>query len=179
MRIIRHRCSGQTFSIAAVAMVAMVGALAMVIDAGIFFVIQRRLQTAADSAALAGAWYDPVCPYPTGGGPEPCEGPRSAVDVATEVAQQNADQLRPLCGGSITVDPPQTGTPLNRPQNVNWLVVTVKCTAGYSFGQILGLRTVLISRSAAAAIGDRDPATKDMTDFTLAGVNGRIARLVE
>ncbi|MBV9895016.1 MAG: hypothetical protein JO020_12670, partial [Chloroflexi bacterium] len=51
----------QTFVIAALAMTTMLGALSMVVDAGIYFVIQRQLQNAADAAALAAVWYDPAC----------------------------------------------------------------------------------------------------------------------
>jgi hypothetical protein len=57
----RSRTNGQAIVFAAIGMVALVGASAMVIDLGIFFVIQRSMQNAADSAALAAAWYYPVC----------------------------------------------------------------------------------------------------------------------
>jgi hypothetical protein len=53
--------------IAALAMAAMLGAVSMVIDAGVFFVIQRQLQDAADAAALAAVWYDPGCDAATMG----------------------------------------------------------------------------------------------------------------
>jgi len=57
-----HRQRGQTFVIAALAMTCMLGALSMVVDAGVYFVIQRELQNAADAAALDAVWYDPACP---------------------------------------------------------------------------------------------------------------------
>jgi hypothetical protein len=44
-----------------VAVVALIGALSMIVDAGVFFVIQRQLQSAADSAALASVWYGQPC----------------------------------------------------------------------------------------------------------------------
>jgi len=47
--------------VATLAMTTMLGALSMVVDAGVFFVIQRQLQNAADAAALAAVWYDPAC----------------------------------------------------------------------------------------------------------------------
>lgn len=61
------RQRAQATGMAAVAMVAMVSLLAFVVDAGMFFVIRRELQNAADAAALAGAadlpqW--PVQPRP-------------------------------------------------------------------------------------------------------------------
>ena len=60
--MIRRRQRAQTFVIAALAMTSMLGALSMVIDAGVYFVIQRQLQNAADAAVLAAVWYDPACP---------------------------------------------------------------------------------------------------------------------
>lgn len=175
--LVRRRERGQTLAIAAVSMVALVGALAMVVDTGMFFVIQRHLQTAADAGALAGAWYDPICPLGSPG----CLGEKDwALSVAINVARANSDTIAPLCPGGINVLPPQTGTTLIRPRNVNTIVVTVECEASYSFGRILGLSTKHISASAAAAIGDRISATNgDITDFTGPGPNGRIARLIE
>src|ERR1700716_1171121 len=58
----RRRQPAQTFVLAALAMTSMLGAVSMVIDAGVYFVIQRQLQNAADAAALAAVWYDPACP---------------------------------------------------------------------------------------------------------------------
>src|SRR5687768_6419714 len=51
---ISHRGRGQAIGLAAVVMVSMVGMLALVVDAGIFWQTQRELQKAADAAALAG-----------------------------------------------------------------------------------------------------------------------------
>jgi uncharacterized membrane protein len=172
-RRLRHRHSGQTLSLAAVFMVALVGGLAMVIDTGMFLVVQRQFQSAADAGALAGAWYYPVCaiydpvdltrqvgchapPGPLGG--------RHAQDVASEVARANANHLEGLCGEPVEVPTPETGTTLNLPHDVNAISVTVRCNAGYSFGRILNLKSAKISASAAAAIGFRD-ADGEMTDM--------------
>jgi Flp pilus assembly protein TadG len=160
-RIVRRRERGQAIVMAAAAMVALVGAMAMVIDVGMFLVVQRQFQSAADAGALAGAWHDPVCLASAGGG---CLASPSATVVATQVAQANADTVKQLCGGAAPTVTVTTGTPLNRPQSVNWIVVTVQCDAGYSFGRILNLTTKPISMSAAAAIGDRAP-NGDITDF--------------
>ena len=113
-----RRQPGQVLALAALAMVAVVGGLAMVIDTGMFFVIQRQLQSAADAGALAGAWHDPICPQSAIG----CLGPDARV-VATQVAQANAETIRSLCPGGITVPTPGTGTQLIRPRNVNTIVV--------------------------------------------------------
>jgi hypothetical protein len=159
-----RRQRAQTIVVAALAMTAIVCGVAMVIDVGMFLVAQRQLQTAADAGALAGAWYEPVCPTPAPG----CK-TGSAKDVAKEVAQANADTIKQLCGGAITIDKDkhiQTGTPEQKlvMPRVNWIVVTVECSAGYSFGRILGLDRKTITASAAAGIGDRD-ANGDIADF--------------
>jgi hypothetical protein len=52
--------SGQVFVFVAVIMVALVGMAALVIDVGSWFHAQRKLQTAADAAALAGAQHLPT-----------------------------------------------------------------------------------------------------------------------
>src|SRR5687768_15824678 len=115
----RHRARGQTIVMAALAMVAVVGGLAMVIDTGMFFIVQRQLQSAADAGALAGAWYDPICPLAGNG----CRGPAlMAQTVARDVAVANAQTITPLCGGGLNVPLPGTGTPLNLPRNVNAIV---------------------------------------------------------
>ncbi len=172
---------------AAIGMVAMVGALAIVVDNGMFLVAQRQMQAAADAGALAGAWHDPICPLGSSG----CLGPaNSAQTVASQVAQANAAQIEPLCGGQVTVDPPAIGTTLVRPSNVNVIVVSVHCDAGYSFGRILNLTTKTIGGSAAAGLGDRvtvsqgppPVCSQEMTNFSSGATPppcGRVARLIE
>jgi hypothetical protein len=172
----RRRRPAQAIVVAAVAMVAVVGGLAMVIDAGMFFVIQRQLQAAADAGALAGAWYQPVCAAASGvpacktfAASDP---PWPAQIVGQEVAMANTATISGLCVGGATVPTPTVGTPsgpapgLNFPQRVNWIVVTAECDAPYTFGRILGLITPRhITASSAAVIGDRD-VNGDITDFT-------------
>jgi hypothetical protein len=90
-----------------------------------------------------------------------------AQTVARQVALANAQSIDGLCVGGASVPMPTAGTPLNLPQRVNAIVVTAQCDAPYTFGRILGLITPRhITASAAAAIGNRDPVTGDMTDFT-------------
>src|SRR5437868_7046408 len=137
-RRVRHREPGQAIIIAATSMVALLGAMAMVIDIGIFFVVQRQLQTAADAGALAGAWHSPVClagqtgclagdaaPGLTGGATVS----NCAVSgyPACDVAQSNANAVADLCGGSVPPPTVTVGTQLVNPQQVNTIVVTVQC----------------------------------------------------
>jgi uncharacterized membrane protein len=149
LRALRHRARAQVFPLTAVVMVAAIGGLAMVVDVGMFFIVQRQFQTAADAGALAGAWYNPVCVVPAAG----CQTSRTATEVAQEVALANANSMRDLCGGVIPPPTVVAGTRINLPARVNAIVVTVECDAGYTFGRILNLSTAHISASSAAIIG--------------------------
>jgi hypothetical protein len=160
-------------------MVAMLGAVSMVIDAGVFFVIQRQLQTAADAAALAAVWYDPACPYFTPWGSYGCQPPNSSppepecavapnqndapCNAAADSVKANWSVALALCAGpksatgtvQIAAGPgiPPSGS-LNVPA-VQPYVVTVTCNAPHWFAQVLPgvLPTMTISASASAALG--------------------------
>src|SRR5690349_10894955 len=93
-RAASQRQRAQAMAFAAIGMVSLVGAVAIVVDNGMFLVAQRQMQAAADAGALAGAWYDPICPSGQSG----CLGsPGQALTVARDVAQANAAQVAPLC----------------------------------------------------------------------------------
>jgi hypothetical protein len=68
--------SGQAFVLVALALFALVGMAALVIDGGSWYRAQRHLQTAADAAALAGAQELPTKPS-------------TATDVALDYAKRN------------------------------------------------------------------------------------------
>src|SRR6478752_7052473 len=73
----RLRCeSGQVFVFVAFMLVALVGMTSLVIDVGAWFHAQRKLQTAADAAALAGAQHLPTQQS-------------TALSVALDYAQRN------------------------------------------------------------------------------------------
>jgi uncharacterized membrane protein len=171
----RRRDRGQTIVLAAVAMVSIVGALAIVVDQGIFYVVQRQFEAAADAGALAGSWHDPVCPAafasegclvsaatPAMVTTSPCDTYDTSITApcapcttgfpACDVALANANTVAQLCAS-----PPHgtvaTGTTLVRPHAANTIVVIVQCTAGYSFGRILNLATKQIRFGSAAAMG--------------------------
>jgi hypothetical protein len=160
---LQRRVRAQVFAITAVVMVAMVGALALVVDVGMFVVVQRQFQAAADAGALAGAWYQPVCVTVAVG----CK-PGDASAVAEQVAEANARSMAGLCGGTDPAATVEVGTTLNLPARVNAIVVTVDCRAGYSFGRILGLSSARISASSAAAIGSRT-VDREMGDMPSSG----------
>ncbi len=202
----RHaRSHAQTFAIAAFAMTAMLGALSMVIDAGVYFVLQRQMQTAADAAALAAVWYDPACPSSQWGGagcqannPDP-EAPECAVPpnvsfnwkpctAAVEIVKANWGVAQSLCAGPnlptgvnpvrITAYPglPPSGS-LVTPSVVPY-VVSVSCDAPHWFARVLpGVSlTMSIQASAAAALGWLGPNGQIVGGAT--GTPPLVARLV-
>jgi hypothetical protein len=112
--------------IALVAMTSMIGALSMVIDAGVYYVLQRQLQNAADAAALAAVWYAPACNSswssdgqqstpptpPTACQPAPtpvasgCPPPGNSNDIgpcteATNQVKANESAIASLCNGPL------------------------------------------------------------------------------
>ena len=68
--------SGQVFVFVAFILIVLVGMAALVIDVGSWFHAQRKLQTAADAAALAGAQHLPTQQS-------------TALTVALDYAQRN------------------------------------------------------------------------------------------
>ena len=174
-----RRERGQVYAIAAVAMIAMLGAVSMVIDAGVFFVIQRQLQNTADAAVLAAVWYDPACPKNTwdsyGCQPSNANPPQpecamspnvndAPCNAAADSVKANWSVALALCAGPKSA----TGTvqiaagpgiltgngSLNVP-TVQPYVVTLTCNAPHWFAQVLPgvLPTMTISASASAALG--------------------------
>jgi hypothetical protein len=167
-------------------MVALVGASAMVIDLGIFCVIQRQMQNAADSAALAAVWYGPVCD-PAAQGAGGCQstwpGPHPSVctttpptparldevpcSVAMAYAQQNLDLVSGLCSGpygnaappTVTTYPADPYRLMNGGAVAHIYIVTIECNAPYWFGHILPTLPLShrIATNAAAIIGWRGP----------------------
>jgi hypothetical protein len=170
-------------AIAAVAMVAMLGAVSMVIDAGVYFVIQHQLQNAADAAALDAVWFNPACfgtlPDWQSGGcqrtnplppPEQCKPPNTTTEnaapctAAYDEAAANWGIAVSLCNGpsstpgnnvQITAGP---GLPPPQTLNVPTVtpyVVTLSCDAPHWFARVLPAvsATMHISASASAALG--------------------------
>jgi hypothetical protein len=133
-----------------------------------------------------------VAPPPVTTPPTPASCANCAPGFAScDVALANANTVSQLCSGPVSAIVSR-GTTLIRPRNVNTIVVTVQCDAGYSFGQILNLSTKRITASAAAAIGNRDatnwPACNNSGDMTDLDINpqppkppfcGFMARLIK
>lgn len=130
MRWLRHRQRAQITPLLLMTMVVMVGAVALVVDAGIFFVTGRQLQSAADAAALTASWYEdsvdgttPLCDFPNPPPPSAqCDHmathsyPVSTIHpcyfdsdcAANAVAERNIGFIGQLCR-NITFNPASTG----------------------------------------------------------------------
>ena len=164
---LRHRQRAQITPLALYAMLILVGTLSLVVDAGVFFVTQRQLQTAVDAAALAAVWYTPVCNPAIFAGPDcqstaPSLPPRPpgwscsspAECVAEAVAQQNLAFVGALCRDfptftwSTVVPPPPAPT-------LTYDLVTVDCDAPYWFARVFPSipATAHIRAFARATIG--------------------------
>jgi Putative Flp pilus-assembly TadE/G-like len=121
----RIRCdSGQAFVFVAVTLTVLVGMAALVIDGGSWYQSQRKLQTAADAAALAGAQHLPT---------EQSE----ARTVALDYAQKNYDGI-PV----PEVDFPDAGT----------INVSATAQAPGIFARIVDIDEVIVRAEAQARV---------------------------
>ena len=147
----KHRQPAQITPLALYAVLILVGALSLVVDAGVFFVTQRQLQTAVDAAALAAVWYHPVCDYL--GSPDcqttqpalppqrwSCDPVSPADCVANAVLQENLGYTGALCRD---VSPSPAGrtdivtvTINGQPLSMNYYIMTVDCDAPYWFARV-------------------------------------------
>jgi hypothetical protein len=141
-----HRRPAQVTVLTAVVMVAILGMVALVVDAGILWETQRDLQWAADSAALAG-----VAKLP---------GDTSqAVTVAGQFATQNSGIAAALCSATpTTTATPGQWVPQGFSGPVYTLTVSIQCNSGFTFGRVLGLTQVpndcqCVRANATAVIG--------------------------
>ena len=166
---LRHRQRAQITPLALYAVFVLVGAMSLVIDAGVFFVTQRQLQTAVDAAALAAVWYHPVCDYLNSSdcqitpGPPPtlpappagwpaCDRANLLADcVGYAVLQENLGFSGALCRNLAPV-PNGHYDPIN---GQNYYIMTVDCDAPYWFARIFPSipATVHLRAFARATIG--------------------------
>ncbi|MDQ6671957.1 MAG: pilus assembly protein TadG-related protein [Chloroflexota bacterium] len=157
---LRHKHPAQIAVITPLAIIAFVGLLGLVVDIGVFRLIDGELENAADAAALAAAWYDPVCPY------TPDIDPRCAADnqpgMALRVAQQfasyNTGLAGALCGSPLPrLDDNSVRVHSIQSPKTTGVTVILQCRAGYLAGRVLGLGSTDITRWGTAAIGERQP----------------------
>ena len=171
--MIVRRQRGQALGLASVGIVAMVGMLAFVIDAGNFFVIRRELQNIADTAALAGAetldpelasrWNTsgllPSADCPTPPGPPVSNATTLTIRMVCTYVKRNSPVARSLCGTDPVVEELTiSGWPIAGGSPTPNVFVRVRCYAGYSFGRILNLQSRTMKAQATAALGRSDGA---------------------
>ena len=172
---LKHRQPAQITPLALYAMLILVGALSLVVDAGVFFVTQRQLQTAVDAAALAAVWYHPVCdslgssqcqvvppgpapalPTPPPGWPACDPATKFADCVANAVLQENLGYTGALCRDLAPAPTGRTDAPGN---GLTYYIMTVDCDAPYWFARVFPSipATAHIRAFARATIGFTTP----------------------
>lgn len=160
----KRRSRGQAVVVAAMAMIAMIGAVAIVVDWGVFYVLQREMQSAAEAGALAAVWYPPACPFSTGcqtSGPTPQGNCTDwSCQAATDFATANLGPATALCapvnGQQYAINAYSAGsTPLGSDPFVSIYVVEISCQARHWMGTILPnvSPTMRIDVNAAATVG--------------------------
>jgi Putative Flp pilus-assembly TadE/G-like len=146
------------------AFAAMIGLLAMVIDAGLFYMVDSELQNAADAAALAAVWYLPACQNNQNCAPASDD---QRVPV-TQLVGANLGLASALCAGPPPLSDSPTGASyVANVGNVSASVtnsslvfpptqsvtVTAHCNSIFPLGGFVGRSSLSLNASATAAIG--------------------------
>ncbi len=160
-KLSRFRASerGATAIIVALLMTAIVGMVGFVIDVGHVMYVQRQLQAATDSAALAGA-HDINC-CTTGG---------SAVTVANSYSAIAGGKN--AIGGGVTATMlsgypslkclASTGVSCTGSDNANAIVVKQQAVVPMWFAQILGVSNMTITATSTAGVTGGPPKSLDI-----------------
>jgi hypothetical protein len=138
------RQPAQTLVLAALAMTAMIGALSMVVDAGVYFVLKQELQNTADAAVLNAVWYAPAC-----------------IDGGTGTwwnagcQPSNPDPTAQQCtsGPNVAWDPKPCTAAVNAAQ-VNWGIAASLCQGP---NQSANTPQVFASATQAVRVPSADP----------------------
>src|SRR2546426_1018928 len=126
---LRRNERGQAIVITVLALVALLGMCALVLDVGVWFRSKRRLQSTADAAALAGAQQLP-------------NNPSAAKSMALDYAGRNGGDV---ANGAVRV------TATFYPNDT--ISVGAKKTEPGIFSRVLGVTSTDITADAAARVG--------------------------
>jgi hypothetical protein len=139
---------GQIMVVYTIALVALLGAIALCTDVAVMYVNWQQLQKAADAAALAGAGYLP-------------DQPSAAASTAQTYVGNNGSKTGELTGGTPAVSP-------------NQLSVTVSLgrTVPYYFAQVLGMTNQSINVTATAGIKTNGSGTRGLIPLGLSCPDG-------
>jgi len=123
--VMTRKSKGQTLVIVALMLPALLGAVALGTDVGVFYFNWVQLQKAADSAALGGANYLP-------------DNPTQATSTANQLAQNNGIKASEIVSTSVAPDDLSISIKLQR-------------TVPYYVARVLGLTSGIVTTSATAA----------------------------
>ena len=159
LRRFRTSERGATAIIVALMMTTIVGMVGFVIDVGHVMYVQRQLQAATDSAALAGA-HDINC----------CTSGGSAVTAANLYSAAVGDKN--AIGGGVTATMvsgypslkclASTGVSCTGSDSANAIVVKQQAVVPMWFAKILGINNMTITASSTAGVTGGPPKTLDI-----------------
>ena len=149
---------GQAIVLGAIAMVALIAILGLAVDTGFMLAQQRKLQNAAESAALAGALEIPVC-----AGLSNCTALQAAGQSALVENGLNGSTLASSCTGTsgtgltLTLNNPPCFTGSTDPNagNTQFVEAIVSQTQPAIFAKMVGIASFpLRARAEAARTGN-------------------------
>lgn len=163
-----------------IGLIAMVGVLALVVNAGLMYMIRSEMQNAADAAALAAVWYPPVCQDseplspPTPPAPPPQCGDSRGTDAVSAGQAYFAQNTRIASGLCVSLPLAQVSAGANAPSQLppNYVVVSAICTANVTFGSIFSIPSITLKVNAVAALCDAvvDAAGQHCIDGNLTSI---------
>jgi Flp pilus assembly protein TadG len=145
---------GQVILLTALAMVMLLVMVALVVDIGKAYLVQRQLQAGVDAAALAGAQHLPVA--------------SEATLVAQEYGPMVGSKNEVLAGSNVTSTVTMRcvqSAPGCQPASGNYNAVNVKATSDVSllFARVIGVKSLKVKASATAC----SPCTAKPLDIML------------
>jgi Flp pilus assembly protein TadG len=157
MNICLRRSSGQIFAVATIAMTVLLGFAALAVDIGYLYSTRRRMQTAADAAAVAGATALRDGQNYT----------KAADDVASFNGFTNSQN-----NVTVTVSEPTLPSPY--PSDVTYVEVNISQNVPTYFLRVLGYQSMKVAAQAVsgAVAGPACIYALDPTDSSTLSVTG-------